>query len=480
VVFSIVLLAPSWGGMINGLLTLRGAWDKVRTSPVLKFFVAAITFYGMSTFEGPLLSLREVNALSHNTDWTIGHVHSGALGWVGLLMCGVFYWLAPRLWKTRLYSDTAANFHFWIATTAIALYAVVMWISGIAQGAMQLWFDDNGQLSVRTFQQIVEISIPFYWFRAFGGLLYLAGFLVMAWNLWMTFRTGTRTQDETVTVALVEVDAPAEPLIEEALKTPGARAKATAIHGLIERWPVVLMVLAMVGLLIGSVLSVVPSLIQGAMSPRIASVTPYTPLELLGRDIYTREGCSTCHTQMVRTLRAEVARYGDYTRPGEGIYDRPFLWGSKRTGPDLAREGLLNPSTVWHYDHTLRPADIAPWTVMPAYPWLGTDTWDPAVIPPRMSALSVSPIRTYTPREIERGPELALAQARMIADELRATGRPELIGDADLERREIIALIAYLKRLGTDLTARPGTTGIAGLEARILAAPAATAAAGAP
>jgi len=183
VVFSVVLIAPSWGGMINGLLTLRGAFDKVRKDPVLKFLVAAVTFYGMATFEGPLLSLREVNALSHNTDWTIGHVHSGALGWVALLLFGMIYWLAPRLWKTKLYSEGLANLHFWIAMIGIVVYTVTMWISGIATGWQQLQVNESGEATYK-FSEMVQFTIPFYWARAAGGALFLVGVLLAMVRQW--------------------------------------------------------------------------------------------------------------------------------------------------------------------------------------------------------------------------------------------------------------------------------------------------------
>ena len=189
-VFSIALLAPSWGGMLNGLLTLRGAWDKLRTDPIVKFWAVAVTFYGMSTFEGPMMSIRSVNSLSHYTDWTIGHVHSGALGWVGMAVFATFYYLVPRLWKRPLHSVQLASFHFWLATIGIVLYVVAMWVAGITQGLMWRAFDDAGQLQYANFMDTVVQLIPFYWIRVVGGTMYLAGLLLMAFNLIKTATSG--------------------------------------------------------------------------------------------------------------------------------------------------------------------------------------------------------------------------------------------------------------------------------------------------
>ena len=456
VVFSVMLIIPSWGGMFNGLMTLRGAFDKVRTSAVLKFYVAALTFYGMATFEGPLLSLREVNALSHNTDWTVGHVHSGALGWNGFLIFGITYWLVPRLWKDangdrRMWSENLANVHFWIATAAIAVYAVSMWISGIMQGLMQLAFDANGHLVYRDWIEITKASWWPWAARTAAGVMYLGGAILCVINVIMTVR-GRRVTDDAVQVPVrVEEPAPGD-LVEAALSAPGGmRKRINALHGLLERWPVALTVLTTVALSIGSIFELVPHLVQGALTPRISSVQPYTALELAGRDIYIREGCNTCHTQMVRSLRAEVERYaGEYTRAGEHIYDRPHLWGSKRTGPDLAREGVIRPDPAWQYIHTLKPTDLAANSPMPNYPWLARDSYDADILPRKLAVLSGAPMYTpYTPAQISNAVADAKAQAEGIAAELRK--QPRLADAKDVEQKEIVALIAYLQRLGTDL-----------------------------
>jgi cytochrome c oxidase cbb3-type subunit I/II len=458
VVFSVALIAPSWGGLANGLLTLRGAWDKVRSDPVLKFFVAAVTFYGMSTFEGCLLSLREVNALSHNTEWTIGHVHSGALGWVGLLVFGMIYWLIPRMYRTPLWSVNVANQHFWLSTIGIALYAVTMWISGIMQGMMQLEFDEAGRLAHADWMAIVSATVPYYYVRAVGGALYLLGALLCCYNIWRTMRAGSLLADEAAQAPALLPEGEPAPIIQDALAAAGSRAKIGALHGLVERWPLALIMLTVVAMSIGGACQIIPSLIQGAITPPIASVKPYSALELTGRDLYIREGCSGCHTQMVRTLRAETERYGEYTRMGEHIYDRPFLWGSKRTGPDLAREGLIRPGAAWHYTHFKDPNKVANGTVMPTYVWLTRDDMDLSTVSTKLNVLAMAPLYTpYSASEISNAEADARAQAMIIAKELRNDLPPEYAKElSDVERKEVIAMIAYLKRLGRDLRAGTG------------------------
>ena len=199
-VFSLILLAPSWGGMINGIMTLSGAWHKLRTDPILKFLIVSLSFYGMSTFEGPMMSIKTVNALSHYTDWTIGHVHSGALGWVGLVTIGAIYYLIPRLFgRKEMYSVRLINAHFWIATVGIVLYIAAMWIAGVMQGLMWRAVTPDGTLTY-TFVEGVKATYPFYAIRLLGGLLYLLGMLVMGWNVWKTIGAG-RVQDAPIPAA---------------------------------------------------------------------------------------------------------------------------------------------------------------------------------------------------------------------------------------------------------------------------------------
>ena len=324
--FSIVLWMPSWGGMVNGLMTLRGAWDKVRSEPILKFFVVAVTLYGMATFEGPLLSIRSVNAISHNTDWTIGHVHSGALGWVGFMMFGICYWLVPRLYRTQLWSTSLANYHFWIATVGIVLYAVTMWIAGIQSAAMQFELTEDGTLKYTDWMSIQGSLTKYYWIRAAGGGMYLAGAVMCAINLIMTAK-GRALEPVTDQAAPLKPDTHHGLMVKAALRTKG-RERVPTIHGLFERWPLLLVVASAITISIGGIVELVPGLVRGAATPEIETVKPYRPLELQGRDIYIRESCNSCHTQQVRTLRPEVLRYmGVHSQPGEDVYENPHLVG---------------------------------------------------------------------------------------------------------------------------------------------------------
>jgi cytochrome c oxidase cbb3-type subunit I/II len=200
VIFSIMLLAPSWGGMLNGLLTLRGAWDRVRTDPVLKFFVVAVSFYGMATFEGPMMAIRGVNGLAHYTNWVIGHVHSGALGWVGMMTFGTVYWLMPKLWKRPLAYPGWATTHFWLATVGIVLYTLSMWAAGLMEGLMWRAVNDSGLLANPAFMDIVDRLDPFYGMRLLGGVLYLVGAIMMTWNI---VRTVAASRRDVVTVSAV-------------------------------------------------------------------------------------------------------------------------------------------------------------------------------------------------------------------------------------------------------------------------------------
>jgi cytochrome c oxidase cbb3-type subunit I/II len=437
-VFSIMLIAPSWGGMINGLLTLRGAWDRVRESAVLKFMVVAVTAYGMATFEGPMLSLKNVNAISHFTDWTIAHVHVGALGWNGFLTFGVLYWLVPRMWQTDLYSKKWANWHFWIGTLGILLYAIPMYWAGWMQSSMWKEFTQEGQLQYQ-FLETVQTMRPFYMARSLGGLLYLVGAIIMVVNLVKTAKQG---------VFLAEEKAEAAPL--QKVRITGNEHW----HRVIERRPLQMLVFALVLVAIGGVIEMIPTFLVKENIPTIAAVKPYTPLELEGRDIYIREGCYTCHSQMIRPFRSETARYGDYSKAGEFVYDHPFQWGSKRTGPDLAREGAgsLKRMDSWHYNHMMDPSSISTGSIMPRYPWLFEDKIDFAEITNKMKAMQTLGV-PYTDADIAAGADSARSQAQHIADGLQPEFKQNqlITSDEGLQPdHEILALIAYLQRLGRD------------------------------
>lgn len=433
-VFSVMLLAPSWGGMINGLLTLRGAWDRVRTDAILKFFVAGVTFYGMSTFEGPMLSIKSVNGLAHYTDWIISHVHGGALGWNGFITFGMIYWLLPKLWKREVYSQKLMTFHFWVSTIGIVLYITSMWTAGVTQGLMWRAFNSDGTLVYPDFVETVTKLIPFYWIRALGGILYLGGMAVMLFNVFMTIRGAKDLEDQ---------EAQAHPLKVHTGPLPEGRG----IHYKLEGRPLLFSMLTLVAVVIGGLVEMIPMVAIESNIPTITSVKPYTPLELEGRDIYIKEGCYTCHSQMIRPFRDEVVRYGDYSKSGEFVYDRPFQFGSKRTGPDLHRVGGKYPH-YWHYRHMEDPRSTSPGSIMPAYPWLLENNLDISTTKKKIKTMRRLGV-PYTDEEVTMAvPNLQL-QARSIAKDLIEQGVKD--ENDDLEKKEIIALIAYMQRLGTDI-----------------------------
>ena len=433
-VFSVMLIAPSWGGMLNGLLTLRGAWDKVRESAVLKFLVVAVTAYGMATFEGPLLSVKSVNALSHFTDWTIAHVHVGALGWNGFLTFGILYWLIPRIYGTKLYFEKLANFHFWIGFLGILIYALPLYFAGITQGLMWKEFGEGGFLAYPNFLETVLQIIPMYIIRAVGGTFFLAGVVLMIINLWKTAKQGKLLANESASA----------PALEKSYSVAG---HDKTWHRWLERRPVQFLVLTTVAILIGGIIEMIPTFLVKSNTPTIAAVKPYSPLELEGRDLYIREGCNNCHSQMIRPFRSETERYGEYSKAGEYVYEHPFLWGSKRTGPDLWRQGGKYPD-AWHYNHMKDPTSMSPGSIMPKYPWLISDELDISA-----TTSKIGTMRTLGVPYPEGYENEALADLR--AQSLKiATGLKEA-GIEVREDREIIALIAYLQRLGSDIKGKP-------------------------
>ena len=490
-IFSLMLWAPSWAGMLNGLLTLRGAWDKLLTDPVIKFFAAAVTFYGMCTFEGPLLSIKAVNALSHYTDWTVGHVHSGTLGWNGFLAAGMFYWLAPRLWKTKLHSTALANAHFWMGMVGILLYVASMWVAGITQGLMLNATIEGGTVLQYSFLETLQAIKPVMLFRAIGGGLYLLGFAMMAYNIWRTAKSGTAVNG-TIEVETTDIETPSA--IKSFLSAPviysllivfaicltifsngalfifGTFLTITFIIVAIAHFEIckatwtewydklldhgfAFTVLTIIAAAIGGAIQIIPTVtMQRADNIEGRKQVPYTPLELAGRDIYVSEGCYNCHSQMIRTLVPDVMRYGDYSHLGESIYDYPYQWGSKRTGPDLAREGGLR-SDDWHYLHMLDPRSVSPGSTMPNYPWLFEKEIKVGQLPSKIRAMRMLGV----PYPIDLSEE-------DIQDQIneQAAGIVERLAEKDIfsePNKEIIAIIAYLQKLGTyEITTEAGVS----------------------
>jgi cytochrome c oxidase cbb3-type subunit I/II len=432
IVFSFMLIFPSWGGMINGLLTLRGAWDRVRDDVILKFMVVAVTAYGMATFEGPMLSLKNVSAISHYTDWIVAHVHVGALGWNGMLTFGVLYWLIPRIFRTDLYSKKLANNHFWLGTLGMLFYAIPMYWAGFTQSSMWKQFTEAGQLKY-TFLETVTYMKPFYAMRSLGGTLYLVGVLLMVYNIYKTVKAGKLVANE---------EAEAAPLAKAYVPHKGEHW-----HRWIERRPVQLMIGSLVVILIGGLIELIPTFLIQSNVPTISSVKPYTPLELEGRDIYVREGCYTCHSQMIRPFRSETERYGEYSKAGEFVYDHPFQWGSKRTGPDLAREGTgnLKKTNGWHFRHFREPSSMSEGSIMPSYAFMLQQDLDTSHTVAKISTMRKLGVPYADGYESQAVSDLQ-QQAKQISD--------NLVSDSIRvsPKKEVIALIAYIQRLGTDIS----------------------------
>lgn len=439
VTFSIMLIAPSWGGMINGLLTLRGAWDRVRDSAALKFLVVGVTAYGMSTFEGPMMSLKSVNQITHFTDWTIGHVHIAAMGWNGGIVFGMFYWLVPKLFRTKLFSEKLANIHFWVSTLAILLYAIPMYWSAVTQWLMLREYTPEGFLAYPNFIETLTQILPMYYIRAIGGTLFLVGFIIMMYNLFKTMAAGVCENNEAA-------EAPA--LVLEGARNPDAET----VHRWLERKGVLFSIFAFVALAIGGAAEIIPMIFIKSNIPTIESVKPYTPLELAGRDIYVKEGCYTCHSQMVRPFRWETDRYGEYSKIGEFVYDYPFQWGSRRTGPDLARAGVMGgpmyKNAAWHYNHFMDPQKMNEQSIMPKYPWLASKEIDAEIIPAKIRAMQTLGV-PYPDGYDEQAVGDLLQQAQLISDDLKASGI-ELA-----PTKQMIAMIAYMHKLGKDIVPAP-------------------------
>ena len=452
--FSLMLWMPSWGGMINGLLTLRGAWHKVAADPVLKFFVVGVTFYGMSTFEGPMLSIKSVNALSHYTDWTIAHVHSGALGWNGFMTFGMIYWLLPRIFQTKIHNQKLVSLHFWVGTIGILLYVIPIYAAGLMQGLMWRGLDETGNLKYPEFLETIQNIVPLWWLRVVGGALYVAGVLMMAYNALLTWMNRPKEYDVPVYSAprlsnsYDDDPQPGSDLEDAPVLDMGKKVGIWAKMGWHRRWerlPVKFTILVTISVIVATLFELIPTFLIRSNVPTIATVKPYTPLELYGRHIYVSEGCYNCHSQMIRPMVAETKRYGDYSKPGEFIYDRPFQWGSRRIGPDLAREGGRQ-SSFWHWRHFEYPDQVSPGTVMPSYEHLLQQEMNFNEIAAHVKAAHQLGAE-YSDADLNETADVAFKQAERIAAEIVSQGGPPNTFD-----RRAIALIAYLQRVGVDLT----------------------------
>ncbi len=470
-IFSLMLWIPSWGGAINGLLTIRGAWHQVKGDPIIRFFVVGLICYGIATLEGPILAIKSVNIYSHYTDWTVAHVHMGALGWNGFLVFGMVYWLAPRLFQTRLWSEKAANLHFWIGCGGIALYVIPLYIAGIKQGLMWMAIDDHGQLTYPTFMETLTPMMPFYWMRIGGGILYLSGMILCLGNCVMTWMRRPGVYQEQIISAppLTRDDAVQPPPQSRLAGVTSVADIAHAIdiwqqahwHRRWERLPLRFTFWVIVAVVVASLFEIIPTFLIKSNVPTLAGIHPYSPLELAGRDIYMAEGCHNCHSQMIRPLYPETQRYGAYSKAGEFVYDHPFLWGSKRIGPDLAREGGKQ-SHLWQVLHLKDPQQIIPNSIMPPYPWLLHQSLDFTAIPASVAAMAK--LGVPYKQELTQAEVMAREQANTLASDIETQGGPPGLAD-----KRIIALLAYLQRLGKDYSSPSQNSNVNGVSSTSIA-----------
>ena len=342
------------------------------------------------------------------------------------------------MYRTQLYSTQLANIHFWLGTLGIIVYAVPLYWAGWTQALMWKEFTPEGTLAWGNFLDTVKQILPMYAMRVIGGTLFFVGVLLGVYNLIKTAQQGTFLANEAA-------EAPAR---ERHL----APATGQYWHRWIEGRPMQMLLWSTILIAVGGIVQIIPMVFIESQVPKISTVQPYTPLELTGRDIYIREGCVGCHSQMIRPFRSETERYGEYSKSGEYIYDRPFLWGSKRTGPDLMREGGKYPDS-WHYNHMLDPTTMSPGSIMPAYPHMIEEPLDLTDLPAKITALRQ--LGTPYPRDFEKyAVNNAKEQAQKVAKNLADQG----VADQGLENKEIVAVIAYLQRLGTDIKAQPTAT----------------------
>ena len=350
------------------------------------------------------------------------------------------------MFKTKLHSVKLANLHFWIGTLGIILYALPMYVAGFTQASMWKQFRPDGNLVYGNFLETVTEIMPMYWMRAIGGTLFIIGMLILVYNIYVTVKNASKVEDE-----LAEA-----PALERVSKK---RVAGEGWHTWLERKPIQLTILATIAILIGGIIQIVPTIMVKSNIPTISSVQPYTPLELEGRDIYIREGCVGCHSQMIRPFRSEVARYGEYSKAGEYVYDHPFLWGSKRTGPDLHRIGGKY-SDNWHFNHMYDPQSTSSGSIMPSYQWLIRSELDKSQTESKMKVMVKLGV-PYTDEDIANAQKQMLEQGTKIEQNLYSD--PDFVtayendkknsGEdfVEMKNREIVALIAYLQRLGTDI-----------------------------
>jgi cytochrome c oxidase cbb3-type subunit I/II len=455
--FGLMLWMPSWGGMVNGLLTLRGSAKQAVSDPALKFFFAALVCYGIFTLEESLLSIKSINGLTQYTDWMIAHVHVGALGWNGLLIFGMLYWLLPRLFQTKIWSDKLVSLHFWLTVLGMGLYVLPIYAAGCQQAWQLQKLNETGYLEFPVFMDTVEALRPFWWLRVVGGVLYVSGVVTLAVNALLTWSTRPSQYDipelsapRFIADFTEDKPLPASRYADVPMLDAAKRLEVwtrLAWHRQWERFPVKFAVLTGSAVLFATLFQAIPIFLIRGSVPTIATVEPYTPLELAGRHLYIAEGCVNCHTQIVRPLLTETMRHGEYSKPDEFFYDAPALWGSRRIGTDLAREGGRHTSW-WHWQHFANPRFEIETSLMPGYGHLLDADLNYQAIEPLVRAASYQGAHyNFDPNNSE---PIARQQAERIAAEIVAQGGPPLTFD-----KQAVALIAYLQRLGVDAFKSP-------------------------
>ncbi len=451
--FGLMMWMPSWAGVFNGMMTWRCAGQKVASEPVLKFFAAGLIFYGFNAFVAALLSIKSINALTQYTDTDVANFNSGVLGWNGLMLLGMIYWLLPKLYQTRIWSPILVHLHFWTGLLGVLLYLIPTYAAGFMESVMWHAIDETGNLTYPDFLDAVRDVQPFRWLQLVGIVIYFIGMLMLAINAVMTWMKRPERYETTVHNPLkisshVEDDSPTVSMLSQAPVLEFGKKVDTFWqlnwHREWERLPVKFTCLVAVVVSIASMFEIVPMFLIGNNSPAIATVIPYSPLELAGRRIFISEGCCNCHTQMVRPIVSETKRYGEYSKPGEFVFDRPAQWGDRRIGRDLAREGGKQ-TNFWHWNHFDDPRTVSPGSVMPSFRHFLDRDLDFSSIAAQVHTESLLGA-AYSDEELNNTEAVARRQAEVVAADMVQQGGP-----AAMQDKQAMALIAYLQRLGTDL-----------------------------
>ncbi|MCY2986072.1 MAG: cbb3-type cytochrome c oxidase subunit I [Planctomycetota bacterium] len=461
----IILWMPCWAGVVNGLCTLTGSWQKVKELYALRFMIVGLVIYGFTSLESSLLSVKGLEAIVHYTDWEIAHSQAVQLGWIGFMTFGMIYWLLPRLYAMRDALSGLSQLHFWLAAVGLLLIVVPGYLGGAVQAQKWSQLSELGRLQY-SFIESLEAVLPFWWVRVFGFAVYLLGLFTLGINVLSALILGASGNETNALPGLSrgndDLESPAisstlvgKPVLELALKID--LWSKLEWHRKLERQPVRFLLLIGSSICLLSFMQLFPILALKSPVREIASVQPYTPLELVGRDIYISQGCQNCHSQTVRPLVHESQMYGAVSEGGEFAYDRPVQWGNRRIGPDLARKGGGVQSSFWHWRHLENPPVMTPKTVMPAFSFLHESKLKFSDLGKKIAVLSE--LGTPYDMRLEDGQSLeskfedqAKKQAEVIASEIIGQGGPVAHKGTLIKDTSAIALIAYIQRLGTDLS----------------------------